>query len=133
MRNTKLTKRRGALIASVSLLGCAVLAAPALANTDYSKFRISDADIAAYKSTNITACQQVQAQNRDFMKPPANIPTLKHFVRLYAACQRSLESAHAPRGVLRVNDVGFGATCIALGVLDTTENLIPECNMKSYL
>jgi hypothetical protein len=108
-------------------------ARPAVADTYYDKLGVYDHDIDAYKSTSIAVCRTVQHENPDFMKPPANTSALKHLVRLYAACQHSLVHAHTPIGVLRVNNIGFGATCMALAVVDNAEPLMSECNEKSYL
>lgn len=118
---------------AVLFLAFACFAVPAVAEPDYSKFHISGHDIDAYKSTHVVPCREIQEQDPDFTKPPSNVPTLKHFVRLYAACQSGLEAIHSPVGVLRVNNVGFGATCVALALLDSKESLMNECNMKSYL
>lgn len=105
----------------------------AVAATYYDKLGISDRDIIAYKQTSIPACRTAMHENKDPMKPPGNVAVLRHFVRLYAQCQRGLENQNAPIGVLRVNNLWFGMTCIALGAIDVDNPIMPECNMKSYL
>ena len=53
-------------------------------------------------------------ENRDPMHPlVANLP---HYVRLYTQCRHELEKRHASLGVLRANDLGLGASCMAEAV-----------------
>lgn len=99
----------------------------------YDKLGIWDHDIAAYRNTDIGSCSEVQAENPDPMKPPASVSALRRFAHLYGQCQAALEARHAAVGELRANDIGLGATCVALGLMDTADDIDPACNLKSYL
>lgn len=99
----------------------------------YNKLGLWDHDVDTYKKLQIDSCQTVQQKNPDYMKPPADADTLRHLVRLYAQCQSALEHQHAKVGVLRVNDLGFGVSCVALAMVNTSGDVDEDCNIKSYL
>lgn len=105
----------------------------AFADTHYARLGISNRDLQAYKKLSITSCTTARQENRNPMNPPANIHKLRNLARLYARCQSSLEARHASLGVLRVNDMFLGETCIALGLVDTNDPVMRACNIKSYL
>lgn len=118
-----------------AVLLCSLFGAPlaGFADNDYSKFGVTNSDMAAYKRLSIPSCAAAREQNKDPWHPLANVDYLRHVAHLYGQCHNALEHQGAAIGILRANDIYFGMTCVALGTVDTADEVDPVCNIKSAI
>jgi hypothetical protein len=105
----------------------------AMADPDFSKLGFTANDLTIYRHVSLPACASVRQENKDPMEPSGGVDAYRHYAHLYAQCQAEMEAQHYGVGVLRVNDVFLGVTCVALGATDPGDDVDPACNIKSYL
>jgi hypothetical protein len=102
-------------------------------DTYYGKFGIWNHDLDAYKRLDIPSCAEGRVLDPDFTKPPADPDKLRRIAHLFGDCHQQIATYHYGVGVLRVNDLMLGSTCIALRAVDLDPDLPDACNIESAL